>query len=342
MKENGRSRASENCQRLGPKTIQSDLVPALKVFKEELLEKGVTPLLWFIFGSGVKGNFRPKSDIDIGLVVRDEEYETELELGSSSLAKRFIAGHRVEVTRFSTSWLEEKEQTAEVLREKVITLLWPYTDIRDWISMSNKEIKIGRDLPAPEGEYHIFTAVYIPTNSTVYISEDDPERMLDSQARAKVKAELKKIGKLEKYGEFLLVARLAEEFAHFVQHTRGQLPNVDSSSVQFSDSNKVKVTSYGVEFDHQKEDLVQIIMERTFKEMDYTGLPPLEGVIIVDGPIRFDYTNEYLEGSHDEKRHYSDKYPFEQEARKVQSSVLVWWFREREEMPFGFILGKSQ
>jgi hypothetical protein len=124
-------------------TINSELMPSLRTLKEELAQKGVSPLLWFLFGSAViedpntapiltdsevlvrtllgirdKNSFRSGSDIDLGLIVKDEEYDTELDVPNLSISKRNINGHRLELTRFDLSWLGRRGHTVETLKEK--------------------------------------------------------------------------------------------------------------------------------------------------------------------------------------------------------------------------------
>lgn len=96
----------------------TDLLPALRAFKDEVSAKGVNPLLWFLFGSSVKGGFRQNSDIDVGLIVADGEEDIDLVMYEHPFITKGLEGHEVSPTRFSLSWLARRGHTIETLREQ--------------------------------------------------------------------------------------------------------------------------------------------------------------------------------------------------------------------------------
>lgn len=121
-----------------------ELVPALRNWQNILLDLGVEPHLWFLFGSvvkqtgldaerdpgkilamellGVRGPgsrpFRADSDIDTGLVVEDGN--DEIDLRTSNLGSTFsmtkVAGHVLSLTRFTTSWVDRRGTSVEEMR----------------------------------------------------------------------------------------------------------------------------------------------------------------------------------------------------------------------------------
>lgn len=79
-------------------------------------------------------------------------------------------------------------------------------------------------------------------------------------------------------------------------------------------------------------------MEQVFQFMDYKGKPPAK-VEIISEMVRLSKSlvtepeeQEYFDMA--EHRGHYGAYDYESEAVEVQTKVLNWWFREKEELPF--------
>lgn len=133
---------------LSPDQIDVELIPAIREWDKELGGFGVDRLLWFVFGSVVKRttgiddptqsnpflrimgvraearNFRPESDIDIGLVVADGHDQIELYAYNTDSPFRTasVGGHVLELTRFEHSWIKRHCTDIDTLRNKNPTL----------------------------------------------------------------------------------------------------------------------------------------------------------------------------------------------------------------------------
>ncbi len=182
--------------------------------------------------------------------------------------------------------------------------------------------------------------MYLPTNSTVYLSHERREQLLNEDSRERVKRALEKSNRPELYEGFLLVAAAAEEFAHFVDHTRGKLSLTDEPALP-SASQELQIQSYGVDLSDEQRKLINAVMRKVFEVMAYSGNPP-QAFVYVDGEILLNKENEtpeqksYFE-SGAKSEHYNI-YDFEQRAKSVKKQVLEWWFRQVEGLEYYFSL----
>jgi len=205
------------------------------------------------------------------------------------------------------------------------------------------DVNISVDTVEPEkSSYRTVTAIYDPDNTTIFVSQNNPEKIIADDVVEYIKQKFAEAGKADKFDDFLMVAIAAEEFAHFVDHTKGLLPKVTSSPKPAID-NSLRIQTYGVEINEQKRKLIEEVMREVFRIMDYQGNPP-QNFIITNGELRLKKEGEtaerakYMETATDGSgKHYTD-YDFEQRAKEVQSQVLKWWFRQKEGMNFDLIL----
>lgn len=187
------------------------------------------------------------------------------------------------------------------------------------------------------------TAAAAYADSGVYIALNDLDRIISFGFKRKISSEFERIGRSDLYRPHLLVRVLAEEFAHFVQHTRGQLSV--NTAAEFADTKNISVKQYGVELSEYELKLVQPLMNRVFFEMEYKGRPPKKGVTVICGQIKIDkekqdgiigLSEQYYKDMHTPKLHASRKHLFEANAAIIRSKVLRWWFLEVEKLPFAF------
>ncbi len=194
-----------------------------------------------------------------------------------------------------------------------------------------------------ESEYdRIHVALYEPTNSTIYISLSNLPNTLHPEATNEVMSELKRKKKEDKYEDFLLVAVLAEEAAHFVEHTRGLLPTTILAQPSKTPDLQIKVL--GTELGAERRTLIGEVFGKVYEIMDYDGNPPRElvlttGKLTTHNPGQIEERKTYLDLAAEGGKH-SEIYDYEIRARDVQSQVLEWWFKEKEQMDSWFDLGK--
>lgn len=132
--------------KIAPEVYTAELIPALENWCELLRDYGISPQLWFLFGStvqqvttdeskiknptqtfvnnllGVRGpsshSFRSESDIDVGLIVGPGEDEIDLRTydETSPFRTTKVGGHVLSLTRFTTDWIARRNTSATELR----------------------------------------------------------------------------------------------------------------------------------------------------------------------------------------------------------------------------------
>lgn len=108
-----------NIERPSNTEIEEKLLSILQEFKQALLERGLNPLVWFIFGSFIKGSFRKDSDIDIGFVLNEEDsrvYDKIPLYETFDMVRVRIAGHKINITSFDTPWLARRGMSPDTVK----------------------------------------------------------------------------------------------------------------------------------------------------------------------------------------------------------------------------------
>lgn len=96
-----------------------------------------------------------------------------------------------------------------------------------------------------EGDhFFLVPAAYNTKLSAILISNNVNDKFLSQSAKQDAQHRFSEIGKSKKYDMFVYVAKLAEEFAHFVQHTRGKIPGIVLPP-KYAQSNEVAIKAHG-------------------------------------------------------------------------------------------------
>ena len=161
-----------------------------------------------------------------------------------------------------------------------------------------------------KGDHISVAALYYPDTSTIYISEKNPERILDPRVRESTQNIFLQAGKPEKYLQFLYTGMLAGEFCHFVQHTRGEISKIHIPALT-AENDELFIHTFGVDMNELKKEWIMQIMQKVFKVMNYVGNPPRE-LVLQDGEIFIEKDEldkesaQYYESIHD-GTHYGKK-----------------------------------
>lgn len=179
---------------------------------------------------------------------------------------------------------------------------------------------------------------YSPSKTEMYLADNDLESILTPGGQVQVKDDFQRLDKPRKYKDFLRVAIVAEESAHFVQHARRELPppwTKWEAEPASTGELKIKIAD-GVKIRRKSLKLIRKTMAKTFEVMEYTGNPPQRLVISKRHSIHLSSDPDFAEydASADDGTHYTSKFPFEEDAKRVQTEVLDWWCLEKEEMEF--------
>lgn len=143
------------------------------------------------------------------------------------------------------------------------------------------EIVLGDTLP--QGNYHSVGGAYFAEEGRVVVSTDN-ERILHPDDRENTrKAFREAFLPKRRYEDFKLIAIASEEFAHFVQHTRGKIPIIDCPPI-YSPTKSIHIEALGVKLSRERRRFLIGTMRQVFKVMDYQGNPP-PTLTIIDGQI---------------------------------------------------------
>ena len=182
-------------------------------------------------------------------------------------------------------------------------------------------------------EYVECPGAYLPESGAVQISSDN-DCIFNRVTYHAIRSAFAQAGRLDLFDRFKIASISFEEFTHFVQHHRKQLPDFVTAPAVARGDNRMPILTRGVTVTKEMRADLRLIKSATFEMLNYHGGSPTAVVLTADkirlsldvGPAEREY--RLSEGN----AHY--KFPYEDKALRIKNLGMRWWCRDLNNLPF--------